>query len=258
MSVTVEETEPGTRWLATAGSGETAAAWIGRLHTTHAWLEAEESAPAATLRELADALVSAVGVPLAAKAEPGTARHAWLTEAGATAYQIVPPSQIECTDPDNLAWATRPVPDDVEVTDLTDLPDEALLDLWVNFYGWIHETWSPVADRQAAREIFAPMMTEELDRGRSVLVVRDGRPNAHGFVFAEGDGWLVCCEAVAADAPHGREDVDTCLRAVVARLAGSGESDLLVDGHVVDPHLYPALRGVPRVTGAGLHLLQLT
>lgn len=150
----------------------------------------------------------------------------------------------------------RPVPAGVEVTDLTELSDDAVLDLWTEFYVRIHAGWSPVADRQAAREIFAPMMTEELDRRRSVLV-RDGRPSAVGFTFQEGEEWLVCCETVAQDIPHGLADVDTCLRAVVARLAGSGERSLLVDGHVVDPHLYPALQKVPRVTGAGLHLLHL-
>lgn len=255
--MSIEETEPGARWRATTTSGASASAWIGRLHTTHAWLEAKESVTARDLRQLAEALVDAAGVPVAAKAEPGTDRHAWLTEAGATAYQVVPPSDIDCTDPVNLAWANRPVPPEVEVTDLTGLSDEALLNLWVDFYVWIHEDWSPVADRRAAREIFAPMLTDDLDRSRSVLVVRDGSPSAHGFVFAERGGWLVCCEAVAADAPHGLEDVDTCLRAVVAKLAGRGETELMVDGHVVDPHLYPALQGVPRVSGAGLHLLHL-
>ncbi len=60
------------------------------------------------------------------------------------------------------------------------------------------------------------------------------------------------------DAIHGLEDVDTCLRAVVAGLARTGRRDLIVDGHVADPHLYPVLQGVPCLTGAGLHLLQLT
>ena len=258
MDVTVEETEPGTRWTATTPSGSTATAWLGRLHATHTWLEAEESLPSRTLRGLSTALAIAAGVPVAAKAEPGTPRHAWLTEAGATAYQIVPPSDIDCTDPDNLAWASRPVPRGVEVTDLTWLSDDAVLDLWTDYYVWIHAGWSPVAERQVAREIFAPMMTEELDRRHSVLVLRDGRPSAVGFTFPEDEEWLVCCETVARDTPHGLADVDTCLRAVVARLAGSGERALLVDGHVVDPHLYPALQKVPRVTGAGLHLLELT
>lgn len=256
--MTVEETEPGTRWTATTPTGATATAWLGRLHTTHTWLEAEESLPSRTLRGLARALAIAAGVPVAAKAEPGTPRHTWLTEAGATAYQIVPPSDIDCTDPDNLAWANRPTPDGVEVTNLTGQSADTLLELWSNFYAWVHEDWSPVADQQAAREIFAPMMSEELDRSRSVLVLRDGRPSAHGFVFREGEGWLVCCEAVAAHAPHGLEDVDTCLRAVAAGLARTGARDLMVDGHVADPHLYPVLQGVPRVTGAGLHLLHLT
>ncbi|WP_114908081.1 hypothetical protein [Ornithinimicrobium murale] len=257
MKVTVEETEPGTRWTATAPTGATATARLSRLHTTHTWLEAEESVPSPTLRGLATALAVATGVPVAAKAKPRTTRHRWLTKAGATAYQIVPPSDIDCTDPDNLAWASRPVPTGLEITDLTGLSDDAVLDLWTDFYVWVHEGWSPVADRQAARKIFAPMMAEELDRSRSVLVVRDGRPSAHGFVFAEDDGWLVCCEAVAPDVPHGLEDVDTCLRAVVGVLARTGAQDLTVDGHVDDPHLYPVLQGVPHVTGAGLHLLHL-
>ena len=141
MSATLEEIEPGRRWRATTEAGATASAWIGRLHTTHAWLNAEESVPATDLRQLADALVAAAGVPVAAKAEPGTPRHTWLTEAGATAYQIVPPSNIDLTDPDNLAWAHRAVPADVRVSDLAELSEEALLELWVDFYVWIHREW---------------------------------------------------------------------------------------------------------------------
>lgn len=255
--MTVEETEPGTRWLATAESGETATAWLGRLHTTHTWLEADDQVPAAVLQELTYALAQAAGVPTAAKAEPGTDRHAWLTEAGATAYQVVPPSDIDCTDADNRAWASRPAPPEVEVSDLTGLTDEEVLELWTEFYVWIHAGWSPVADRAVAREIFSPMLAEDLDLARSVLVTRDDAPSAHGFVFPEDDGWLVCCESVAPDHPHGAEDVDTCLRAVVAGLAERGERELTVDGHVADPHLYAVLQGVPHVTGAGLHLLHL-
>lgn len=199
MSIAIDEIEPGRRWRATTPTGATASAWLGRLHTTHTWLEADESLPADTLRELAAALVAAACVPVAAKAQPGTARHDWLTKAGATAYQIVPPSDIDVTDPDNRAWASRPTPPGLTVTDMTGLSEESVLELWTTFYVWIHADWAPVASLPAAGEIFAPMMADELDRARSVLVLRDGRPAAHGFVFPEGADWLVCCEAVAAD-----------------------------------------------------------
>lgn len=262
VTVSVEVVELGTRWRATRNGDESdaparAEAWIGRLHTSHGWLDADESLAAATLRELATALADAAGVPPAAKAVPGSARHAWLTEAGATAYMVCPPSQIDCTDPLVRAWASRATPPGIEVTDATEYVDAQLLELWVGFYVWTHEPWSPVSDPEVAREVFAPMIAEELDRARSVLVLRDGMPSALGFVFPEDEGWPVCCEAVAADAPHGAEDVDTCLGAVVAGLGDRGVRDLLVDGHVVDPHLFPALQGVHKVTGAGLHLMQV-
>lgn len=188
---------------------------------------------------------------------PGTARHRQLTEAGASAYQVVPPSLIDLTAEANLAWARRPLPADVEVDDLRALGDATLLELWVGFYVRIHEAWSPVGDPDVVREVFAPMIDEGLDRGRSVLVRRAGMPSAHGFVFAAGAGWLVCCEAVDPRGAEAREDVGTCLRAVAAGLMESGGRELLVDGHESDPHLYPVLRTVPHVTGPGLHLLRL-
>ncbi len=170
--MTVKETEPGTRWTATTPAGATASAWIGRLHTTHAWLDAEESVSATDLREFADALVTAAGVPVAAKAEPGTPRHTWLTEAGATAYQIVPPSEINLTDPDNLAWARCPVPADGLVSDLAGLSAETLLEMWVDVYEWVHQEWSLVADRQAAGEI----LRADARRGTRPGTQRAGAP----------------------------------------------------------------------------------
>lgn len=253
--VDVEEFEPGL--FRVTRDGVTVEARRSRIHGTHGMGRLPEEASSEQLRALAAAVHDALGVPLAVKAVPGTEWHQRLTEAGATAYQICPPSMIDCTDPDNLAWARTTEPGGATVRDLTGLGDGEVLDLWVAFYAWVHADWSPLTDEGYAREIFDQMLREGLDRDRSVLVERDGRTSAVGFVFPEGEGWLVAGEAIDPNAPHAAADVLTCLQAVVAALGADGVTELLVDGHVVDPHWYPALQQVPHVTGEGLHLLEL-
>ena len=251
----VEEIEPGTH-RATL-DGLSVEARLGRIHGRHGVVQLPEDATPDQLRALGHAPADAVGAPLAAKAVPGTDRHRLLTEAGATAYQVCPPSMIDCTDPANLAWARSADPGGAVVGDLRGRSAEEILGLYLDLYVWVHADWSPVMDVDHTREVFAEMLGEELDPGRSVLVEREGRPAAMGFVFPEGEGWVVVGEAVDPDAPHAAEDVLTCLQALVGRLGEDGVRELLVDGHVTDPHWYPALQQVPHVTGEGLELLEL-
>lgn len=257
MTVQLEETRPG-RWRASV-DGKHAEAWVSKLHATHGWVELPEDAGTDQVRDLCHALAGVLGVPVTVKSTPGTARHEVLLAAGATAYQVCPPSTVDCTDADNLAWARSVAVDPAApVGDLQGWPAERLLEQWVSFYDWIHAGWSPLTDHDHARRTFAPMLDEELDRSRSVVVERAGKPSAVGFVLRAGEETILCCEAVGPDAPHGTEDVLAALAAVVVGLGEQGCTDLLVDGHVSDPHLYPALQQVPHVTGPGLHLLELS
>lgn len=133
--------------------------------------------------------------------------------AGATPYQVVPPSQIDCTAPDNQAWAREILPDGPELHDLSELGDDRVLGLWLDLYVWVHEAWSPVHSLERAREIFAPMLAESLDPELSQLAVRDGEPTATASALREGEELLIVCEAVARDTPTGM---------VVPQVGGSG------------------------------------
>ncbi|CAN5707725.1 hypothetical protein BH24ACT15_BH24ACT15_33470 [soil metagenome] len=229
---------------------------LGDLHRLHAWLDAPEDVDPLLLRELAVALVEAAGVPLAVKAVPGTPRHAQLVAAGATAYQVVPPSLVDCTDPANAAWAASAETHPPALTNLVDVAPEVVLDLWLRIYTWVHADWSPVHDPERAREIF-DVLLHDLDPARSLLATRDGEPTAVAFAFREDETLGVVCEAVDPAAPAARSDVTSCLRAVVDGARKAGWPAVLFDGHVTDRHFYPALQEIPHRSGQGLHLLHV-
>lgn len=253
----VIQTEPGRRWQARLDPWH-ATCFRGRLHDTHTWLEEpsdkDQKAPPEVLRELTAALAAASGVPVGTKAEPGADHHARMLAAGATAYQRCPASHVDPGAPANAAWAASPVPDGLELRDLTGRGEEQILDDFVRQYTWVHERWSPVRDEQTAREVLAPMLAEELDRERSVLVLRDGEPVAEAFAFTEPDGTVgVVVETLDRETTDGLSAVRAAMQDVLRRV----DVPILFDGHVDDPH-YPVVLGeIPEVTGRGLDLLQL-
>lgn len=187
----VEVVEPGRRWRATLGTWSVVG-FLGRLHHTHSWLveaETEDPVQPEVLAVLADAIATESGVPMSTKATPGSAHHDRMLAAGATAYQQCPPSVVDPTTEANRAWAEagESLPG-VELEDLNGRSDEEVLANWVRQYTWVHERWSAVRDEATAREVFAPMLADELDRARSVLVRRRGEPVAEAFTFVEPDG----------------------------------------------------------------------
>ncbi|WP_281965713.1 hypothetical protein [Serinicoccus marinus] len=252
----VTELEPGTRWTATDGAHE-AGAFLGRLHRTHGWLSVEPDVPPETLRDLATALSTEIGLPLVAKAVPGTARHDQLVAAGARAYQSCPPSEVDGGRPDNTAWAAAPYPDGVQVGDVTELGQGQVLDLFLQLYTWVHEEWGPLTDELAAREHFGPMLEEALARELSVVTLRKGTATALAYALRDGDGPLcVVAEAVDPTRSTALEDVAIVMREVVRRTAAAGAA-MYFDGHVSDPHYPRVLATIPTVTGSGLDLLRL-
>lgn len=259
MDVQVAETEPATRWRATTGDGaHEVGIFLGRIHRGQAWLEGGEGIPPPALRELAAALSASAGVPVVAKAVPGTSRHRQLMAAGGTVYQACPPSEVDGSRPDNAAWAADAAPDDApDLIDLTEVDDAAALELWVSLYTWVHEEWAPVDDPDAVRAVFGPMLAQALDRRLSVVARRGGVDTAVAFAVRDREGSLcVVTEAVDPASPTAREDVGAVMRDVVRRCAEAGKA-MFFDGHVSDPHYPQVLATIPHVTGPGLHLIRL-
>lgn len=253
----ITETEPGTRWSATDGTHE-AQALVGRLSRSFGWLSVDEQVPVEATRELATALRDAAGVPLLAKAVPGTPRHTQLLAVDAAVFQVCPPSEVDGSEPATAAWANESLPAGATLGEVAGLDAQEILDLWIRVYTWVHAGWSPLEDEVAAREIFGPMLAEDLALELSVLVLRDGIPTAVALSFREPEGPVcVVTEAVDPDAPSALEDVGAAMRAAVRRTADAGEP-MFFDGHVSDPHYPRILETIPHVTGAGLHLLRFT
>ena len=123
------------------------------------------------------ALVEAVKtrrrVPLSAKAHPDTGAHAFLRSLGAVRYQLCPPERVDAASSDVRRWAGENCRERAVTGDFVSLPE--LAEAWTDMYAVVHASWSPTGGRKTLLTEFAPMIEEELDRSRSVLVLRDDR-----------------------------------------------------------------------------------
>ena len=62
------------------------------------------------------------------------------------------------------------------------------------------------------------------------------------------------CESLHPANRLARTDVGACMTEV---LVNAGGTSVLFDGHITDPHFYPALQRIPDVTGRTLELLEI-
>jgi GNAT superfamily N-acetyltransferase len=204
------------------------------------------------------ALVNAVktrrGVPLSVKAHPGTVAHSFYKSLGAVRYQLCPPERIDASHAEVRRWASENRSEAVCAGDRFTLPQ--LTEAWTDMYAVVHATWSPTGPRETLLAEFGPMINEELDRSRSILVLRDGRITAACFVFGTDQDPEVeaICESIDPTSASAREDVAACMAKV---LTDAGSAPVMFDGHTTDPHFYPILQDIPVVAGRPLELLEI-
>lgn len=204
------------------------------------------------------ALVTAVktrrGAPLSVKAHPGTVAHSFYKSLGAVRYQLCPPERIDASHGEVRRWASENRGEAVCAGDLFTLAQ--LTEAWTDMYTVVHATWSPTGPREALLAEFGPMIKEELDPSRSIVVLRDDRIAAACFVFGTDQDPEVeaICESLDPTSASAREDVAACMAKV---LTDAGSSPVMFDGHITDPHFYPILQGIPVVTGRPLELLEI-
>jgi GNAT superfamily N-acetyltransferase len=192
--------------------------------------------------------------PLSVKAHPGTVAHQFYRSLGAARYQVCPPEQIDTSNIEVIQWANENRTGDILTGDRIAL--DQLNEAWTEMYGLVHAPWSPTGSRATLLAEFRPMIQEELDRSRSVFLVRNDRIAAACFVFGTDRDTEVeaICESLDPTNPLARLDVAACMAEV---LASAGGTPVLFDGHITDPHFYPTLQRIPAVTGRGLELLEL-
>lgn len=71
--------------------------------------------------------------------------------------------------------------------------------LWEQMYVWMHASWSPVDDSEAAHEALRQEL-EDLDSEATRVALVDGQPAAVAFVFVDENPTVVA-ETVQADTP---------------------------------------------------------
>lgn len=123
-------------------------------------------------------------------------------------------------------------------------------------YEIVHAPWSPTGSRTTLLAEFRPMIQKELDPSRSVFVVRNDRIAAACFVFGTDRDPEVeaICESLDPANRLARPDVAASMAEV---LVNAGSTPVLFDGHITDPHFFPALQRIPAVTGKELELLEI-
>jgi hypothetical protein len=160
-----------------------------------------------------------------------------------------------------LKWAAaQPVPAGVAVGDLTGAPAAGLVAACRDRYLWQHEGW-------CAAPVSAPLVTahaeatvaatrRELSSGAWV----GGQLAALASVVEESTGkLLIVSETNRRDERDGVALVAAVLADALRRLAAAGVGEVLLDGHVTDPHLHPVTATFPPpLRSDPLHLARLS
>lgn len=193
-------------------------------------------------------------MPLSVKAHPGTVAHEFYRSLGAVRYQMCPPEQIDTATIEVLRWANENRCGGILTGDRIAL--DQLNEAWTEMYEIVHAPWSPTGSRATLLAEFRPMIQRELDRSRSVFVVRNDRIAAACFVFgtARDPEVEAICESLDQTNRLARLDVAACMAEV---LVSAGGTPVLFDGHITDPHFFPILQLIPGVSGRALELLEI-
>ncbi|PWJ48810.1 hypothetical protein SAMN06264364_12812 [Quadrisphaera granulorum] len=200
----------------------------------------------------------------------------FLEATGGGVRQRCPGQVIDAADPKVLAWvdvysglAQTEDPPELVVDSLEALDSDQVAAAFVEQYLWVHAPWAPVspgAPRRALAEVAAATVAD-VDRACSSGVWWDGRLAATVLVFAADDGWEAVAETVVPDVtavgvPGHLTGVALLRRALarsfaeIAQRSAGPSAHVEFDGHVDDPHLQPALDGVPLAAVRPLLLVQ--
>ena len=149
---------------------------------------------------------------------------------GAQTIQMVPPATIPTGSAQNLR-------EHASARSARSVSYPEFEQAYIDFYEWTHASWSPVSGDH--RAVLARYATEAYNDYSSVAVAKDGGVLAVIAVFP-GSTPELCGELTEPIHPQGELLLEACLRRSLHKLAAAGHSTVEADGHISDPHLFPA------------------
>lgn len=149
---------------------------------------------------------------------------------GARTLQLVPPATMPTASAQNLR-------EHASVRSAQSVSYHEFEQAYVDFYEWTHASWSPVSGDH--RPVLARYAAEAYNDYSSVAVAKDRGVLAVIAVFP-GSTPELCVELTEPSHSQGELLLEACLRRSLHKLAAAGHSTVEADGHISDPHLFPA------------------
>ncbi|WP_036925351.1 GNAT family N-acetyltransferase [Acidipropionibacterium thoenii] len=229
--------------------------WLAQVHRTRRFFDVQV-APRSQGRRIATRLVAQLKArsdrPLAARAVEGSDSAGFLRGLGARPYAWCPPMELPRRQ---FGRAIEILGGHRDVIPASSLSPGEPEHLWMQFYRWTHQDWSPVYDSDQAREALRAE-AGELDLDRTAIALVDGQPGAAAFVFDDPGAPTVCAETLAPEVPDGDDALARAVCQVVRDARDNGVRKLAFDGREQDPHFGPLAQRLP-FEGSRMLLLEL-
>ena len=235
-----------------------AVSWLAVVHRTRRFIDVEIH-PDSRGRRIGTRLVrqiqQRVERPLATKAIAGSDAENFILSLGGEVYASCPPFELPRRHFGRAieSLAEVSVGPGGAISGATLAPG-VLETLWEQIYVWMHESWSPVDDSEAAHEALRQELGD-LEAGATRVALIDGQPAAVAFVFVDENPTVVA-ETVQADTPEGDAAVASAMSSVISWAEDAGYKRVNFDGHRGDPHFGPLASRLP-LEGASLDLLEI-
>lgn len=226
--------------------------WTSRVHGDRYWFEiavAPDRRRRGLGREMFARLSALRGDDLAfmTRGYVDDDRMAFARALDARTIQVVPPADIAVAS--RTALRHHPA-----VRSAADVEWAQIAEANAAVYAWTHAAWSPVGPQFA--EALNEDLADELDRDATSVAVVAGRVVANCMVYLDESPPVVTAETTAADTPDGERLVEGRVRRSLDVLAARGETDVVFDGHVSDPHFLPVWTRLGP-TGRWFHLVEV-
>lgn len=227
-----------TRCLLAHHNGELAgivAWWTARAHHTHYEFQLAV-APHLRRQGIGTALYrqaraqASTSLPFFIRDYLGEPTLCFADSLGARTLQLVPPSSMSTASAQKLRRHNS-------VVSAREVSYQVFEQAYMDFYEWTHASWSPVSGDH--RAVLARYAAEAYNDYSSVAVAKGVGILAVIAVFP-GSTPELCGELTEPSHPQGELLLEACLRRSLEKLTDAGHSTVEADGHISDPHLFPA------------------